>query len=40
MEELARYAATRLQAEIIENEAPAALLRVAGQLVPGESTPS
>ncbi|MEK7951988.1 LacI family DNA-binding transcriptional regulator [Luteolibacter soli] len=39
VEELARYAATRLQAEIIENEAPAALLRVAGHLVPGESTP-
>lgn len=40
VEELARYAATRLQAEIVENQAPAALLRVAGQLVPGESTPS
>ncbi|HEY1120481.1 MAG TPA: LacI family DNA-binding transcriptional regulator [Haloferula sp.] len=39
VEELARYAATRLQAEIIENEAPAALLRVVGHLVPGESTP-
>ena len=39
VEELARYAATRLQAEIIENEAPASLLRVAGHLVPGESTP-
>jgi LacI family transcriptional regulator len=39
VEELARYAATRLQAEIIENEAPAALLRVAGHLIPGESTP-
>jgi len=39
VEELARYAATRLQAEIIENEAPAALLRVAGRLIPGESTP-
>jgi LacI family transcriptional regulator len=40
VEELARYAATRLQAEIIENEAPAALLRVAGHLVPGDSTPA
>lgn len=39
VEELARYAATRLQAEIIENETPAALLRVAGHLVPGDSTP-
>lgn len=39
VEELARYAATRLQAEIIENEAPAALLRVTGHLIPGESTP-
>ena len=39
VEELARYAATRLQAEIIEIEAPAALLRVVGHLVPGESTP-
>lgn len=39
VEELARYAATRLQAEIIENEAPASLLRVAGQLVSGDSTP-
>jgi LacI family transcriptional regulator len=38
VEELARYAATRLQAEIIENEVPAALLRVAGHLIPGEST--
>ncbi len=40
VEELARYAATRLQAEIIENEAPAALLRLAGHLVPGDSTRS
>jgi LacI family transcriptional regulator len=39
VEELARYAATRLQAEIIENSAPAALLRVAGHLITGESTP-
>jgi LacI family transcriptional regulator len=39
VEELARYAATRLQAEIVEHESPAALLRVAGQLVPGDSTP-
>lgn len=39
VEELARYAATRLQAEIIENEVPAALLRLAGTLIPGESTP-
>ena len=39
VEELARYAATRLQAEILENQAPAALLRVTGNLVIGESTP-
>jgi LacI family transcriptional regulator len=39
VEELARYAATRLQAEIIENGVPAALLRVAGRLITGESTP-
>jgi LacI family transcriptional regulator len=39
VEELARYAATRLQAEIIENSTPAALLRVAGRLITGESTP-
>lgn len=38
VEELARYAATRLQAEIIENEAPAALLRLAGRFVQGESS--
>lgn len=39
VEELARYAATRLQAEIIENTAPSALLRVTGRLIAGESTP-
>ncbi|WP_367873860.1 LacI family DNA-binding transcriptional regulator [Luteolibacter sp. Populi] len=39
VEELARYAATRLQAEIIENKAPAALLRVTGHLIGGDSTP-
>jgi LacI family transcriptional regulator len=39
VEELARYAATRLQAEIIENAAPSALLRVTGRLIAGESTP-
>ena len=39
VEELARYAATRLQAEIIENAGPAALLRVTGHLISGESTP-
>lgn len=39
VEELARYAATRLQAEILGDDVPGGLLRVAGQLVPGESTP-
>ncbi|WP_035604050.1 LacI family DNA-binding transcriptional regulator [Haloferula sp. BvORR071] len=39
VEELARYAATRLQAEIIDNKAPAALLRVTGRLIVGDSTP-
>lgn len=39
VEELARYAATRLQAEILENQKPAALLRVTGALVIGDSTP-
>lgn len=38
VEELARYAATRLQTEVIENESPKALLRVAGSLIPGQST--
>lgn len=40
VEELARYAATRLQAEIIENESPVSLLRVGGRLVTGDSTPA
>jgi len=36
--DLARFAGVRLQAEIVENEEPAPLLRVAGDLVIGDST--
>jgi DNA-binding LacI/PurR family transcriptional regulator len=36
--ELARHAAVRLQSQILENSPPAPLLRVAGQLIIGEST--
>ncbi|WP_193214015.1 LacI family DNA-binding transcriptional regulator [Luteolibacter marinus] len=39
VEELARFAATRLQSEVIENQGPGELLRIAGRLIPGESTP-
>lgn len=36
--DLARFAGVRLQAEIVENEEPTPLLRVAGDLVIGDST--
>jgi DNA-binding LacI/PurR family transcriptional regulator len=38
--DLARFAGVRLQAEIVENEEATPLLRVAGDLVIGDSTRS
>jgi DNA-binding LacI/PurR family transcriptional regulator len=36
--DLARFAGVRLQSEIVENEEPTPMLRVAGELVVGDST--